>query len=137
MLANPSLDDIRRLLREARRIAVVGCSPKSYRPSHEIAEFLIDRGYEVVPVNPGHSSLLDRPCYPRVSAIPEPVDLVDVFRRSELVAPVIDDAIAAHARAIWLQDGIRDDEAAARARAAGLIVVQDRCIMRDHLTLLD
>jgi predicted CoA-binding protein len=136
MLANPSPDDIKRLLRDSSSIAVVGCSPKPYRPSHEIADFLIDSGYEVIPVNPGHSSLLDRPCYPRVSAIPQAVDIVNVFRRSEFVAPVVDDAIAAHAKAIWLQDGIRDDTAAERARAAGLIVIQDRCIMRDHLTLM-
>jgi predicted CoA-binding protein len=136
MHPNPSLADIARILREARIIAVVGCSPKPQRPSHQIAEYLIDRGYEVIPVNPGHDVLLERKCYPRVTAIPHPVDIVDVFRRSELVPETVADAIAARARVIWMQDGIMHEPAAESARAAGLIVIQDRCILRDHLSLL-
>ncbi|MFO0983085.1 MAG: CoA-binding protein [Planctomycetota bacterium] len=137
MLANPSLEELARILRSAKTIAVVGCSPRRYRPSHEIAEFLIDRGYEVIPVNPGHDQLLGVACYPSVAAIPRPVDIVDVFRRPEFMPETVADAIAARAKVIWMQDGIFHDAAAASARAHGIVVVQDRCIMRDCVALLE
>lgn len=132
-------DDARlaEILRSARRIAVVGISDKPDRASHGIAKFLIGQGYEVVGVNPGLSEVLGRPVYPTLAAVPARVDLVDVFRRSEAVPPVVDEAIASGARVIWLQEGVVHEEAAARARAAGLEVVMDRCIYKEWLRLLN
>ncbi|MCI0341803.1 MAG: CoA-binding protein [Planctomycetales bacterium] len=126
---------IRKLLTEARRIAVVGCSPKPERDSHKIGRFLIEAGYDVVPVNPGHETLLDRRCYPDVRAIPEPVDIVDVFRSPDQVPPVAEDAIASRARALWLQLGVGNPEAEKRASDAGLLVVAEQCIMVAHRVL--
>ncbi len=113
-----------------KTIAVVGCSPKPERPSHYVAAFLKDRGYRVIPVNPGHAELLGEKCYPSLSDIPEPIDVVDVFRRPELVRPIIEEAIRIKAKALWLQDGITDPEGEARAREAGLLVVSDDCMLR-------
>jgi predicted CoA-binding protein len=127
--------DAETILRQYHRIAVVGVSDRPERPSHYVARYLIDMGYEVVPVNPQLARVLDRPCYPDLRAAPGPIDVVDVFRRSELVPPMVDDAIAIGARAIWMQDGVVHEEAADRARAAGLIVVMDRCMLRDHRAL--
>ena len=132
-------DDARlaEILRSARRIAVVGISDKPDRASHGIAKFLIGQGYDVVGVNPGLSEVLGRPVYPTLAAVPARVDLVDVFRRSEAVPPVVDEAIASGARVIWLQEGVVHEEAAARAGAAGLEVVMDRCIYKEWLRLLN
>ncbi len=132
-------DDARlaEILRSARRIAVVGISDKPDRASHGIAKFLIGQGYDVVGVNPGLSEVLGRPVYPTLAAVPARVDLVDVFRRSDAVPPVVDEAIASGARVIWLQEGVVHEEAAARARAAGLEVVMDRCIYKEWLRLLN
>jgi hypothetical protein len=110
-----------------RTFAVVGLSPRPERPSNDVARFLIGRGYRVVPVNPGHREILGLTCYPDLLAIPFPIEVVDVFRRSELVMPVVDQAIAAGAKAVWMQLGVVNDAAAAKARAAGLHVVMDRC----------
>ncbi len=117
------------LLTRTRTIAVVGASAKPDRPSHEVTEYLIDKGYDVYPVNPGlaGSTLLGRTVYGDLRAVPVPLDLVDIFRRSEEVGPIVDDAILLGAKAIWMQLGVRDDEAAARAEAAGLTVIMDRC----------
>jgi uncharacterized protein len=119
-------DDVAAIL-ALRRWAVVGCSPNPGRPSHDVAEFLIARGYDVVPVNPHADEILGRPCHPSLRALPEPVDVVDVFRRSEHAGAHVDEAVAIGARAVWLQLGVIDEAAAARARAAGLRVVMDRC----------
>jgi predicted CoA-binding protein len=127
--------DAEAVLRSARRIAVVGVSERPERPSHYVAQYLIDMGYEVVPVNPGLARVLERPCYPDLRSVPAPIDLVDVFRRSELVPPVVAEAIAVGAKAIWMQDGVVHEEAAALARAAGLTVVMNRCVLRDHRAL--
>ncbi len=126
---------IRRLLTEARRIAVVGCSPKPERDSHRIARYLIEAGYDVVPVNPGQETLLGRPCYPSVRAIPGPVDVVDVFRSPDQVPPVTEDAIASRAKSLWLQLGVGNPDAEKRASEAGLLVASEQCIMVAHQVL--
>ncbi len=115
-----------------KTIAVVGCSPKPDRPGHYVAAYLQERGYRVVPVNPGHEELLGQTCYPSLSAIPFPVDVVDVFRNPEVVGPVIDEAIKIKAKALWLQDGITHPAGEERARKAGLLVVSDDCLLRQH-----
>lgn len=127
-----SVEVASRILREFRRIAVVGISDRPERDSHRVASYLLGVGYDVVAVNPNVSQVLGLRCWPGLREAPGPVDVACVFRRSELVAPVVDDAIAIGARAIWMQDGVVHEEAASRARAAGLLVVMDRCMMRDH-----
>lgn len=133
---NPGDDEIRALLQRVRRIAVVGLSPKPHRDSNRVARYLQDRGYEIVPVYPREERILGQPVYRRVQDVPGGVDLVDVFRRSEDLPAVFDDALAARAPAVWLQYGCIDREGAARAVAAGATVVMDRCIMVDHAALL-
>ena len=121
------------ILSAANSIAVVGISPRPDRPSYEVAEYLIRAGYRVYLVNPTEAGpILGLPVYDSLVALPEAVDIVDVFRRPELVPAVVDEAIAAQARAVWLQLGIVHPEAAERARAAGLRVVMDRCTKIDH-----
>lgn len=110
-----------------QRWAVVGATPHVGRPSHDVPAFLQRRGYEVVPVNPGYSEVLGEVCHPTLAAVPGPVDVVDMFRRSAVVGTHIDEAIEIGAKAVWLQLGVVDDSAAARARDAGLLVVVDRC----------
>ena len=118
----------------ADTVAVVGCSPNPDRPSHAIAAFLIDRGYTVIPVNPGSREILGQRCYPSLAAIPEGVrvDIVDVFRRSEEVAPVAEEAIARGAGFFFMQQGVIDPGAAARLEKAGIPVAMDRCILIEH-----
>ena len=115
---------------------MVGLSPKPHRDSHRIARYLLERGYDVIPVYPREETILGRKVYRRVQDIPGGVDLVDVFRRSEELAGVFEDARAARAPAIWTQLGCVDEEAARRATAAGVTVVMDRCVMVDHGLLL-
>ena len=133
---NPDDEAIRRLLESVRRIGVVGLSPKPHRDSNRVARYLQERGYEVVPVYPRDESILGRRVYRRVQDIPGGVDLVDVFRRSEHLPAVFDDALAAQAPAIWLQLDCIDQDGARRAQAAGVTVVMDRCLMVDHARLL-
>jgi predicted CoA-binding protein len=131
-------DDIpglRRILRESRRIAVVGLSASWYRPSYFAAKYLLDHGYEVIPVNPRYTEVLGQRCYPGVREIPHPVDVVDCFRRSEDIAPIAGEAIAAGARVLWLQLGVIDLESARKAHGAGLEVVIDRCMKIEHARL--
>jgi predicted CoA-binding protein len=115
------------ILKAWRTFAVVGLSDRPDRPSHSVSIFLKSRGYRVVPVNPNLQEVLGETCYPDLRSIPFPIDVVDIFRRSELVGPIVDDAIAIGAKAVWMQLGVVDERAAARARAAGLEVVMDRC----------
>lgn len=119
-------------LRETRTIAVVGMSPRPDRPSHYVAKYLMEQGYRVFPVNPVVDEVLGLKCYPDVESIPEDIDMVDIFRRSSQVPPVVDDAIAAGARFVWMQDGVIHEAAAAKARAAGMSVVMDNCTLREH-----
>ncbi|HEX5266967.1 MAG TPA: CoA-binding protein [Acidimicrobiales bacterium] len=123
----PAETTIRRVLTGYRTWAVVGCSPDPRRDSHDVAAFLLSHGYAVIPVNPSCPEILGARCYPTVADIPEPVDVVDIFRRSELAGAHVDEAVAAGARAVWMQLGVVDEAAAERARAAGLDVVMDRC----------
>jgi predicted CoA-binding protein len=136
LFQNPDDEAIRRLLEKVRRIAVVGLSPKPHRDSHRVARYLLESGYEIVPVYPREEQILGQRVYRRVQDIAGAVDLVDVFRRSEELPEVIDDALAARAGALWLQLGCIDESGARRAQDAGLTVVMDRCLMVEHARLL-
>ena len=117
-------------------VAVVGCSPKRERASHQVAQYLMDAGYRVIPVNPGHREILGEKCYAALADIPDPVDVVDVFRRPEFIGPVVEQAIRIKAKAVWLQDGLEAPEAAELARKNGLKFVSNDCLMRQHLSRL-
>ena len=127
---------LRTILREAHTIAVVGLSSNPMRPSHDVAAYLQDAGYRIIPVNPAEKEVLGVLAVKDLHAIEEPVDVVEVFRRSSEVAPHVDEAIAIGARVLWLQDGVIDSDAARRAHDAGLTVVMDRCMLRDHARLM-
>ena len=129
------MDDIstlRRILRESRVIAVVGLSASWHRPSNFAAKYMIEHGYRVIPVNPQYPEVLGQKCYPSLREIPEKVDLVDVFRKTSDVMPIAEDAIAIGAKVLWQQIGVKNEAAAARARAAGLDTVMDRCVKIEH-----
>jgi len=132
-------EELRELLREARTIAVVGLSPRPERPSHEVARYLLHAGYHVVPVNPGHAAILGERSYPSLPAAARDhtIDIVDVFRRSAAAGAVVDDAIRLRPRLIWLQVGVVDDAARARAEAAGIPCVMDRCLATIHSRLFE
>jgi predicted CoA-binding protein len=125
---DPPNEELRKLLTDAKSIAVVGASSKPERPSHGIMRRLKAQGYRVIPVNPNETEVLGEKAYPTLQAIPERVDIVDVFRRSEATPPIADGAVEIGARALWLQQGVMNEQAAARAKAGGLAVVMDRCI---------
>ncbi len=133
---NPPDAEIKALLEGARRIAVVGLSPKPNRDSHRVAAYMQSRGYEIVPVYPREDQILGAQVYRRVADVPGPIDIVDVFRRSEELPAAIDDILTSPARAIWLQLDCIDVAGALRARGRGLRVVMDRCLMVDHARLL-
>jgi hypothetical protein len=128
---NPLQAEIAALLRRSKRIAVVGMSANPERASHHIGKFLIERGYEVIPVNPVEREILGRKSFASLSEVEGRIDIVDVFRRSDQTDPVIDAAIAAGVGAIWLQEQVINDAGALRAAAAGVLVVQDRCILKE------
>lgn len=127
-------EDIRRIL-ALRTIAVVGLSPDPFRPSHSVSLYLQRHGYRIVPVNPYCEIVLNERVYPDLESIPFPVDVVDVFRRSEEAGAVVEAAIRKGAKAVWLQEGVIDEVAAERARRAGLLVVMDRCMLKEHAAL--
>ncbi len=137
MHRNPNNEEMKRLLEESRNIAVVGLSDNPYRTSHAIARFLQGVGYRIFPVNPNLTGpVLGEEPYATVEEIPEEVDIVDVFRRSELTPPVARDAAAAGAKVLWLQLGVYNEEASRYAGEHGLTVVMDRCIKVDHAALV-
>ncbi|VVB87302.1 CoA binding domain protein [uncultured archaeon] len=119
-----------------RNIAVVGISDDPERPSHYVAGFLAAHGYNIIPVNPKLTIWEGKKCYPDLPSIPEKVDVVDIFRRPEAVPPIVDEAIAIKAKVVWMQEGIVNEEAAAKARAAGIEVVMDKCMMKEYKKLL-
>jgi len=127
----PLEEIISRLLNQARVIAVVGLSPKEDRPSHQVARYLQDKGYKIIPVNPQVAEVLGEKCYPNLGSIPGKVDIVDIFRRPELVPEIVEEAIRIGARAVWMQEGIVNEPAAERARKAGLEVIMDRCMKKE------
>jgi hypothetical protein len=132
----PEINDpevIRRILDECRTIAVVGLSSKFTRPSHGVAAYMQRHGYRVIPVNPNESEVLGEKSYASLAEISERIDLVDVFRRSEEAGTAVDEAIAVGAKAVWLQEGVIDHAAAQRALDAGLLVVMDRCWLKEHV----
>lgn len=116
-------------------MAVVGLSPKPERPSYRVASYLAEHGYNIIPVNPNVPQILGKTSYPNLSSIPETVEVVDIFRRSEEVMPIVEEAIEIGAKAVWLQEGIINEEAAAKAREAGLLVVMDKCMLKEHQCL--
>ena len=131
------INSLRRILRENRLIAVVGLSADWFRPSYFAAKYMQEHGYRVIPVNPRHAgkSVLGERCYASLREIPEKVDIVDVFRRTEDVMPIAEDAIAIGAKVLWQQLGVKNMEAAAKAEAAGLETVMDRCVKIEHARL--
>ena len=137
MHKNPDTTEIKRILEESRNVAVVGLSDSPYRTSHAIASILQRAGYRIFPVNPNLTGpVLGEKPYATVEEIPEPIDIVDVFRRSEKVTPVAEDAVAAGAKVLWMQSGVINAEAARYAEEHGLTVVVDRCIKVDHAMLV-
>lgn len=126
------MSDTTEILRKYKTIAVVGLSPNRMRPSNGVTQYMQSQGYRIIPVNPGHAEILGEKSYRRLEDIPEPVEIVNVFRRSEETGPVFDSAVAIGAKVVWLQEGIENEAAAAKARAAGLEVVMDRCILKEH-----
>jgi predicted CoA-binding protein len=126
-------DPISQILKTSRTIAVVGLSNRRHRPSYGVAEYLQSVGYRIIPVNPRETEVLGEKCYARLEDIPDPVDIVDIFRRSELVPEIVESARAIGARAVWMQEGVIHHEAAERARRAGLVAVMNTCILKEHI----
>ena len=129
------MDDTEKIIRESRNIAVVGISNKLGRPSLTVASYLKGQGYRIIPVNPTIQDVNGEKCYPDLTSIPEKVDVVDIFRKPEDVLPVVEEAVRVGAKAIWMQEGIVNEEAASKARAAGLQVVMDKCMLKEHSRL--
>jgi predicted CoA-binding protein len=125
-------DPITDLLRHSKTIAIVGLSSNPLRPSHEVASYLQRVGYQIIPVNPNESEILGQKSYPRLEDVPVPIDIVDVFRRPQYVPAIADSAIVVHAKCLWLQQGITHAQAAAKARAAGVLVIEDACLFVEH-----
>ena len=129
------INTLRRILTENKRVAIVGLSADWSRPSNFVGKYLLEHGFEVIPVNPKYDEILGQKSYPDLASIPTPVDIVDIFQRPERVPPFVDAAIDIGARVVWMQLGIVHEEAAAKARAAGLDVVMDRCIKIEYARL--
>jgi predicted CoA-binding protein len=133
---NPGPEDIKALLGRVKTIAVVGLSPKADRPSYGVSQAMQRFGYRIVPVRPATDQVLGEKAYARLADIPFPVDLVDVFREAAALPGIVDECLAINAPAIWVQEGIVHEEAAEKAREAGLCVVMDRCIFKDYVALM-
>ena len=124
------------LLRNAKTIAVVGLSSRRSRPSYGVSEYMQSNGYRIIPVNPNETEILGEKVFASLDEIPERIDIVDIFRRPECVPEIVDAAIRIGAKGVWMQEGVIHDEAAGKARAAGLEVVMDRCILKEHRKML-
>ena len=135
MFENPSDEALRALLRRVKTIAVVGLSPNPARPSHGVARSMQGFGYTIIPIHPSAKEVLGARAYRQLSEVPVPIDLVNVFRRAEFIGPIVDECLGLELKAIWIQEGIVNETAARRGRDAGMTVVMDRCIYRDHLRL--
>ena len=131
--ASPSGNPVLEILKTSKTIAVVGLSGRRMRPSYGVAEYMQSAGYRIIPVNPNETEVLGEKSYTRLEDVPERVDIVDIFRRSEYVSDIVESAIRIGARAIWMQEGVFHPEAAARAREAGLFVIEDSCILKEHM----
>ncbi len=123
------------ILNSGRVVAVVGLSAKPDRPSYIVASYLKKNGYKIIPVNPKAGEILGEVCYPDLGSIPEPVDVVDIFRRAEKVPAIVEETIKIGAKAVWMQEGVINEKAAARAKEAGLLVVMDKCMLKEHRKL--
>jgi len=132
---NEDINTLRRILKQSRIIAVVGLSADWWRPSYFAAKYMQEHGYRVIPVNPSYQQILGEKCYASLRDVPEPVDIVDCFRKSEDIGPIAEDAIAIGAKVLWMQLGVIHHAAAGKARAAGLEVVMDRCVKIEHARL--
>ena len=128
--------EILEMLREAKTIAVVGLSGKRLRPSHGVAAYMQRQGYRIIPVNPSETEVLGEKAYPALANVPDKFEIVNVFRTTDAIPGVVDEAIASGAKYLWLQEGVVHEQAAAKARAAGVKVVMDRCILKEHQRLM-
>jgi len=126
---------ITKILENSKSVAVVGLSDKPYRPSQGVALYLKEQGYKIIPVNPNVDEVLGEKSYASLKEVPEAIDVVDIFRKSEAVGPIVDEAIEIGAKAIWMQEGVLNEEAAQKARAAGLDVVMNKCMMKEHMKM--
>ena len=129
----PAGDPTSEILKTSHTIAVVGLSNRRHRPSYGVAQYLQSAGYKIIPVNPAETEILGEKCYARLEDIPEHVDIVDIFRRSEFVPEIVESAIRIGARGVWMQEGVIHSEAAERARRAGLFVIMNACILKEHI----
>ncbi len=127
---------IHELLTHAKTIAVVGLSSRKFRASYGVSQYMQDQGYRIIPVNPNETEVLGEKAYATLEEVPEKVDIVNIFRRSDQVMPVVESAIRIGAKAVWMQEDVIHEEAAEKARAAGLFVVMDRCILKEHREML-
>jgi len=134
---NPSSDEIKKLLQKSKTIAVVGLSSNPARASNRIAGFLIEKGYRVIPVNPKEKSVLGQKAYPDLRSIPDKIDIVDVFRNPSIVPDIVEAAVACKVGAVWLQENVVSTEAFSRGERAGLMMVMDRCIFKEHRRLFN
>jgi predicted CoA-binding protein len=133
---DPSSDEIKKILEETKRIAIVGLSPKKERDSNKVASYLKEHGYEIIPVNPGQKEILGEKCYRSLEDIPFEVDMVDLFVRAERISPVVDQAIEKEVKVIWMQLGVVHEGAAEKAVQKGIKVVMDRCVKMEHEKLI-
>jgi len=128
----PGDEEIEKVLRESKKIAVVGLSPKEERDSNMVARYLLEKGYEIIPVNPGQKEILGRPCFPTLKDIPFSVDVADLFLNPKRVGPVVDQAIEKGIGVVWMQLGVVDKASAEKARRRGITVIMDRCLKQEH-----
>ncbi len=132
---NATTDEIKEILENSKTIAVVGLSQDSSKASYGVAKYLQNQGYKIIPVNPKYDEILGERCYPDLKSMPEKIDIVDIFRKPEAVPPIVDEAIEAGAKIIWMQSGICHNASANKARAAGLKVVMNKCMKVEHASL--